>query len=125
MNPGYQTFHDRVDADYNTFGYDPDGWLAHLAAHFFGPDWRTAVIRTRLPRYGPPVPHQVSQLPPNFRPQPPPNYYGPSYPSYIEAPRNFCLDAFVEFWPRRWRMAVQRAEQKNLVSRILNIPSTY
>ena len=27
-------------ANYNAFRYDPNGLIAHLAAHFYGPRWK-------------------------------------------------------------------------------------
>jgi hypothetical protein len=47
--------------NYNAFGHDPDGWIAHLAAWFFGPKWippfpaQIFAGPPEPPRYGPPA----------------------------------------------------------------------
>lgn len=69
-------------ADYNAFGRDPNGWLAFLAAFFWGPGfvpWYTVqqfVGRPEPPRFGPPAPYQRNHLPQGWEPRVPPNFYG-------------------------------------------------
>jgi len=80
-------------ADYNAFGYDPDGRIAWVSATLFGPDWippyplQQFVGLLEPPRYGPPARYQRSCLPEGFTPNPPPDFYGyqPS-PPYIDPP---------------------------------------
>jgi hypothetical protein len=94
-----------LDSDYNAFGYDPIGLVAHLASHFYGPEWRPATYdhiphlvgkpgHRQAPRYGPPAPHQVPHLPTEFQPRPPPEYYGRPCPPYLRAPANFHPNTF-------------------------------
>lgn len=95
--------HDVVfSADWNIFGYDPNGLLAHLAAHFFGPDWLPDTFdhlphwvgEVQPPRYGPPGPYQSKYLPLNWKCTPPPLYYGTLSGPYLPPPRNFRPSAF-------------------------------
>lgn len=87
-------------ADYNAFGYDPEGVLAHLASHLYGPSWRPRYnvrqfVGTRAaPRYGPPAPYQEAYLPANFRPRTPPLYYGRPSPPFIRPPIRFNRNHF-------------------------------
>jgi len=67
-------------ADYNAFGYDPEGRIAAVAAYFYGPAWQPVHSQPvhshgipwptgciiGPPRYGPPVPWQIPLLPNNF-----------------------------------------------------------
>jgi hypothetical protein len=82
-------------ADYNAFGFDPDGFVAHVSAIFYGPQWRpTHVVQQFVgiiqpPRYGPPASYQVPLLPPGFQPRTPPEYYGTPHPPYISPPARF------------------------------------
>lgn len=90
----------RVSSDYNVFGYDPQGFIAHLAALFYGPSWRPRILGPRPfyvgtiqpPRYGPPALHQRPCLPENFMPCPPPHYYGTPNPPYLPAPTEYYPD---------------------------------
>lgn len=90
----------RVSSDYNVFGYDPQGFIAHLAALFYGPGWRPRVLGPRPfyvgaiqpPHYGPPALHQRPCLPENFTPCPPPHYYGTPNPPYLPAPTGYYPD---------------------------------
>lgn len=90
----------RVSADYNIFGYDPLGIIAHLAAWFYGPGWRPRYLGPRPvftgpiqpPRYGPPASHQMRCLPKDFVPCPPPHHYGTPYPPYLPSPVNYHPD---------------------------------
>jgi hypothetical protein len=87
-------------ADYNAFGYDPDGVVAHLASHLFGPSWKPNytvcqfVGFAEAPRYGPPAPYQEAYLPADFRPRTPPLYYGRPYPPFISPPIRFNPNHF-------------------------------
>ena len=80
------------ESDYNAFGYDPLGLIAHLSHHFFGPEWQPTTfvhlkglpITAGQPRYGPPSRGQADLSPESFTPQPPPLYYGTPCPPYIE-----------------------------------------
>ena len=82
-------------ADFNAFGYDPEGFLAHLAAHTYGRHWvpsynvQQFVGRPEPPRYGAPAPFQFACLPANFRARTPPLYYGTPCPPYLSGPRIF------------------------------------
>jgi hypothetical protein len=82
-------------ADYNAFGYDPEGALAHLASHLYGPSWKPSytvhqfVGAAEAPRYGPPAPYQEAYLPADFRPRTPPLYYGHPCPPFIPPPIRF------------------------------------
>lgn len=89
------------NADWNIFGYDPKGLLAHLVAYFFGrwipetfdhlPLWEGEV---QPPRYGPPSPQQAKQLPVGWKPTSPPLYYGDPSGPYLPAPHKFTPLAF-------------------------------
>lgn len=89
------------NADWNIFGYDPKGLLAHLVAYFFGcwipdtfdhlPQWEGEV---QPPRYGPPSPQQSKQLPAGWKPTSPPLYYGDPSGPYLPAPCKFKQSAF-------------------------------
>lgn len=89
------------NADWNIFGYDPNGLLAHLVAHFFGlwipdtfdhlPQWEGEV---QPPRYGPPSPQQAKRLPVGWEPTLPLLYYGEPSAPYLPAPRKFRPSAF-------------------------------
>jgi hypothetical protein len=87
-------------ADFNAFGYDPEGVLAHLASHLYGPSWkpnytvRQFVGAAEAPRYGPPAPYQEEYLPADFRPRTPPLYYGRPAPPYIRPPTRFFANHF-------------------------------
>lgn len=90
----------RVSADYNIFGYDPNGFIAHLAMWFYGPTWFPRYLGPRPvydgaiqpPRYGPPATHQKPCLPKDFTPCLPPYHYGIPYPPYLPAPQSFHPD---------------------------------
>jgi hypothetical protein len=90
-------------ADYNAFGYDPDGRFANLAAYFFGPAWVPTNhdhlpsfqgITAAPPRYGPPAPQQVGWLPAVFVPRSPPFHFGVPNPPYVSDPGKFDKDDF-------------------------------
>lgn len=90
-----------LSADYNIFGYDPGGFIAHLAALFYGPDWRPRYLGWRPfyevggaqpPRYGAPATHQKACLPTDFVACLPPNYYGIPQPPYLPSPTRFHPD---------------------------------
>lgn len=82
-------------ADFNAFGYDPYGFIAHVTGHFYGPHWRPNhpvqqfIGRIKPPRYGPPAAYQVPFLPPGFQPRTPPQFYGESFPPYYSPPKRF------------------------------------
>ena len=89
---------DDIESEYNAFGHDPFGVVAHLCHYFFGPEWRPTTndhlnglpITKGRPRYGQPSPQQARLLPATFTPRPPPLYFGaPSAGSYIDGPLNF------------------------------------
>jgi hypothetical protein len=85
-------------ADYNAFGYDPEGRLAAVAAYFYGPAWKPAHgedIPTpiqhhtiRPPRYGPPAKWQITSLPWDFVARLPPCYLGRP-DGYLPGPDTF------------------------------------
>jgi hypothetical protein len=87
-------------ADYNAFGYDPYGLVAHLAAHAYGPNWRPShtvqqfMGQPEAPRYGPPAPYQLPYLPPGFMPNPPPLFYGLPAPPFLRPPKRFNPNIF-------------------------------
>lgn len=89
-------------ADWNIFGYDPNGLLAHLVAYFFGPDWLPDTFshlprwtgEVKPPRYGPPGPQQTPHLPPGWKCTPPPLYYGVVSGPYLPPPRIFRPSVF-------------------------------
>lgn len=91
-------------ADWNIFGYDPNGLLAYLVAYFFGPDWLPETfdhlprwleeLEVKPPRYGPPGPQQAKFLPPGWKCSPPPLYYGECSGPYLPPPRFFHPSAF-------------------------------
>jgi hypothetical protein len=87
-------------ANYNAFGRDPDGWIAHLAAWFFGPEWippfpaQIFAGPPEPPRYGPSAEYQLRSLPWGFTPTPPPQYYGPPTAPYIDPPPYFHPSLF-------------------------------
>jgi len=37
-----------VDSDYNAYGYDPLGMIAHVCHLFFGPEWQPATQNQTL-----------------------------------------------------------------------------
>ena len=101
-----------IDSEYNAFGYDPFGIVAHLCHYFFGPEWRPTTnghldglpITKGRPRYGQPSPHQARLLPVSFTFRPPPLYFGtPTAGSYIDGPLNFepCIFAALLLRPLR------------------------
>lgn len=90
-------------SNYNAFGRDPAGRLAHIAAHFYGPAWQPKSFAhlKRLegrelapPRYGYPAPEQRLHLPANFVPHLPPSYYGAPRPPYLPGPATFDPKVF-------------------------------
>src|ERR1700677_3158992 len=82
-------------ANFNAFGYDSEGLLAHIAAWLYGPDWmpqhavQQFVGLIQPFRYSPPAPYQIPCLPPGFQPRTPPEYYGTPNPPYISPPARF------------------------------------
>jgi hypothetical protein len=91
-------------ADWNIFGYDPNGLLAYLVAYFFGPRWVPETFG-HLPRwfgqagiqppcYGHPGPEQATHLRPNWKQNQPPLYYGEPSGPYLTPPRVFNPSAF-------------------------------
>lgn len=98
----------KVDADFNIFGYDPEGRIADLASHFYGPDWRPTtyehILRlpgdAQAPRYGYPAPHQASSLPITFQPSLAPQYYGSPYPPFLPPPKKFNPAVFAALLPQ-------------------------
>lgn len=88
-------------ADWNVFGYDPNGLLAHLVGFFYG-DWFPDTFdhlprwvgEVQPPRYGSPGPQQVSSLPKGWRQTAPPLYYGVPSGPYLPPPRKFQPSAF-------------------------------
>ena len=104
MDSSHSSLSLRDGADYNIFGYDPNGKLSHLAAIFYGPAWQPfdcthllsfKGVNTRAPSYGPPTPHQTPWLPPDFTPCSPPLYYGYPRPPYLPGPKHFDPKALV------------------------------
>ena len=92
-----------IGADYNAFGYDPQGHVASLAAYFYGPAWvpedyshlpSFANILIQPPRYGAPAPQQLHTLPLDFVMCLPPCYFGPPNPPYLPGPNTFSRDNF-------------------------------
>jgi hypothetical protein len=90
-------------ADYNIFGYDPDGRIASLAAFFYGPAWKPVnhnpippcvQLEGAPPRYGPPAPEQLPFLSPNFIPRLPPCYLGSPDPPYRAGSETFTRGNF-------------------------------
>lgn len=89
-------------ADWNVFGYDPNGFLAYLVAYFFGPEWLPDTFdhlprwegEVKPPRYGPPGNRQAKYLPPGWKCTPPPLYYGAPSGPYLPPPRVFRPSAF-------------------------------
>lgn len=90
-------------ADYNAFGYDPEGRLAAVAAYFYGPAWKpvrspgcpTPIQRhtIRPPRYGPPAPWQIPSLSWDFAARLPPCYLGQPG-GYLPGPDTFNTTNF-------------------------------
>lgn len=87
---------DILDSDYNAYGYDPLGLIAHACHHFFGPEWQPetqyhleGLCITGQPRYGQPTTSQADKLPRSFTPRPPPFYFGTPSPPYITGPAVF------------------------------------
>jgi hypothetical protein len=85
-----------VDSDYNAYGYDPLGVIAHVCHYFFGPEWQPATQNhledlciTGQPRYGQPAASQADKLPKSFTPRPPPLYFGTPSPPYATGPLVF------------------------------------
>ena len=102
-------------ADYNAFGYDPDGRLANLAAYFFGPAWVPTNndhlpsfqgVVGAPPRYGPPAPQQAGWLPAAFGPRSPPFYFGVPNAPYVPDPVKFDRDNFAALAQRQRRHRV-------------------
>lgn len=87
-------------ANYNAFGRDPHGLVAHLAEWFFGPDWLPPFPRQVFggrpepPRYGPPAAYQLDCLPPGFVPNPPPEYFGRPISPFLQPRSDFDLECF-------------------------------
>ena len=89
-------------ANYNAFGYDPNGAIAYFATFFFGPEWVPSYAPQQFggppepPRYGPPARYQIPCLPDNFIPTPPPNFggYPPTCPPYLDPPADFHPSLF-------------------------------
>lgn len=106
-------------SNYNTFGYDPDGRVAYLAALSYGPHWVPRFTPKQFggppapPRFGPPAPYQKDCLPPGFKPRMHRDYYkmeaafaatqrvyaetGEDLSDYLDAPEQFdphIFDAF-------------------------------
>jgi hypothetical protein len=77
-------------ANYNAFGYDPDGSIAGISAMLFGPEWippfplQQFVGLPEPPRYGAPAYYQRNCLPEGFTPNLPLDIY-PS-PPYLDPP---------------------------------------
>jgi hypothetical protein len=99
-------------AEYNIFGYDPEGRLLRLAAHFYGPAWQPVTYThlpsfhnfdMALPRFGPPAPQQMPWVPPGFIPRSPPLYYGQPFPPYLPAPKTFDPEIFAALLLRHRR----------------------
>lgn len=92
-------------ANYNAFGYDPDGFLAALVAFFYG-DWVPSVPAQQFggppqaPRYGPPATYQLRYLPEGFQPNPPPSFHSfdPSSPvdkdDVLDPPKKWTPEVF-------------------------------
>lgn len=98
-------------ADFNIFGYDPDGRIAHLVALFYGPNWIPITFRHlcrhrplgNTPRYGPPGPGQLGWDWPDFMPFQPPVYFmSPSAP-YLPAPGRFDIQKFGLLAGLKWK----------------------
>lgn len=113
MSPNHRT-----SADYNIFGYDPGGFIAHLAALFYGPDWRPRYLGLRPfyvgvaqpPRYGAPAIHQKACLPKDFKACLPPHYYGVPQAPYLPSPTQFHPDFAAVLKGLRCVEALERME---------------
>jgi hypothetical protein len=89
-------------ADYNAFGYDPEGCIATVAVYFYGPTWQPVHSHDNPcptghaigpPRYGPPASWQIPSLPDNFVARLPPCYIGqPGV--YLPGPNTFDMTNF-------------------------------
>jgi hypothetical protein len=85
-------------ANYNVFGYDPDGRLAYLAMVLWGPKYVPSIPShvfggpPEPPCYGPPAYYQVHCLPPGWVPTPPPGLT-PQSP-YLDPPAYFDPELF-------------------------------
>jgi hypothetical protein len=98
----YPTISAVFSADWNIFGFDPNGLLAYLVAYFFGPQFRPATLghlprwvgEVLPPRYGPPGPQQAARLPLGWKPNPPPLYYGVPSGPYLPSPKTFSPSGF-------------------------------
>lgn len=107
-------------ADWNIFGYDPNGLLAYLVAYFFGPDWLPETFdhlprwvgEVKPPRYGPPGPHQAAHIPPGWKCTPPPLYYGEPSRPYLPPPRIFRPSAFASLMRPHPRLPVDLEQRK-------------
>lgn len=83
-------------ANYNAFGYDPNGFIAWIAAFFYGkwvPSCPAQIFGgpPEPPRYGPPAEYQLSSLPEGFVPNAPPSYHGYN-PTLVDADTEDFLD---------------------------------
>ncbi|RDB29818.1 hypothetical protein Hypma_014049 [Hypsizygus marmoreus] len=96
-------------ANYNAFGWDPNGRLAYLASFFYGPAYVPTITLQQFagpaepPRYGPPARYQLSCLPAGFQPRRPPNFLDPQdpdeipQPPYLDPPNVFDPQIFAAF----------------------------
>ncbi|KAG6906159.1 hypothetical protein DXG01_015549, partial [Tephrocybe rancida] len=89
-------------ADFNAFGYDPDGFLAYFAAEWYGrdyvPEYNVQIFSgydgiTEPPRFGPAAPYQIPILPEHWMPTPPIFFH-----IFGEPPLS---DEFSQPWPAR------------------------
>jgi hypothetical protein len=104
-------------ANYNAFGFDPDGRIAYLVALFYGPDWLPQAMPKQFggppapPHFGPSAHYQMGCLPPGFKPRLNHDYIkmeavfavikqadtGGEYLDYLEEPEDFDPDVFDAF----------------------------
>lgn len=107
----------RINSSSNALGYDPDGRVAHLVQHLFGP-WVPHVIRRARftgqyhapPRYGPPTADQLPWLPITFVPQNPPPYYGSPRAPYLPPPPLYDATVFSALTSRPRRRQIDAAD---------------
>jgi hypothetical protein len=116
-------------ADYNAFGYDPEGRLAAVAAYFYGPAWKPvhgygipspAHLALGPPRYGPPARWQFPSLSHDFVARLPPCYLGRPC-AYLPGPDTFNTTNFAAlFLTLRDRPTPTRSLEAQYGRRILD-----
>lgn len=119
MPPHYQahshprTSTRRTSSSFNAFGHDPNGRVAHVVQHLFGPWVPHIVRRVRFtgqrhapPRYGPPTASQIPWLPTSFIPRNPPSYHGLPRVPHLLPPLSYEPAVFTAIVsrPRRYQV---------------------